>query len=137
MKENKKRHRYKGDYLEKSNARRKYKDAPENRLRRGHQQREANHKGSEKEEELNRVLSAFSLTLRPRKTQTSLFNHCTFQRCVFMLPTRFVRTSRNGSTVSENMEPLSLLSTSRGILTARVMMNIMLAIRYFFPDAGN
>ena len=29
------------------------------------------------------------------------------------------------------MEPLSLLSTSRGVLTARVMMN-MLAIRYFF-----
>ena len=28
------------------------------------------------------------------------------------------------------MEPLSLLSTSRGVLTARVMMN-MLAIRYF------
>ena len=35
------------------------------------------------------------------------------------------------SIVSQNMEPLSLLSTSRGVLTARVMMN-MLAIRYFF-----
>ena len=34
------------------------------------------------------------------------------------------------SIVSQNMEPLSLLSTSRGVLTARVMMN-MLAIRYF------
>ena len=33
--------------------------------------------------------------------------------------------------VSQNMKPLSLLSTSRGVLTARVMMN-MLAIRYFF-----
>ena len=40
------------------------------------------------------------------------------------------------SIVSPNMEPLSLLSTSRGVLTARVMMN-MLAIRYFFPNAGN
>ena len=34
------------------------------------------------------------------------------------------------SIVSQNMEPLSLLSTSRCVLTARVMMN-MLAIRYF------
>ena len=40
------------------------------------------------------------------------------------------------SIVSPNMEPLSLLSTSRGVLTARVMMN-MVAIRYFFPNAGN
>ena len=40
------------------------------------------------------------------------------------------------SIVSQNMEPLSLLSTSRGVLTARVMMN-MLAIRYFFSNAGN
>ena len=35
------------------------------------------------------------------------------------------------SIVSQNMELLSLLSTSRVVLTARVMMN-MLAIRYFF-----
>ena len=35
------------------------------------------------------------------------------------------------SIVSQNMEPLSLLSISRGVLTARVMMN-MLAILYFF-----
>ena len=35
------------------------------------------------------------------------------------------------SIVSQNMKPLSLLSTSQGVLTARVMMN-MLAIRYFF-----
>ena len=40
------------------------------------------------------------------------------------------------SIVSPNMEPLSLLSTSRGVLTARVMMN-MVAIQYFFPNAGN
>ena len=43
---------------------------PENRLKRGHQQREAIHKGSEKEEEVSRVLSGFFLTLRPRKIQT-------------------------------------------------------------------
>ena len=35
------------------------------------------------------------------------------------------------SIVSQNMEPLSLISTSLGVLTARVMMN-MLAIQYFF-----
>ena len=40
------------------------------------------------------------------------------------------------SIVSQNMEPLSLLSTSRGVLTVRVMMN-MLAIRYFFPNVEN
>ena len=61
-KENKKRHKYKGEYLEKSNPRGKYKDAPENRLK----QREANYKVSEKEEEVSRVLYGFSLTLRPR-----------------------------------------------------------------------
>ena len=44
--------------------------APENRPKRGHYQREANHKGSEKEEGVNRVLSGFSLTLRPSKLQT-------------------------------------------------------------------
>ena len=53
------------------------------------------------------------------------------QHCVFILSTRFVRISGNGSIVSQNMEPLSLLSTFRGALTTRVMMN-MLAIRYFF-----
>ena len=73
-KENKERLKYKGEYVEKSNARRKYKDAPENRPRRGHQQREANHKGSEKEEEVSRVLAGFSLTLRPRKIQISFNN---------------------------------------------------------------
>ena len=34
------------------------------------------------------------------------------------------------SIVSQNMEPLSLISTSLGVLTSRVMMNI-LAIQYF------
>ena len=41
--------------------------APKYRLKRGHQQREGNHKGSEKEEEVSRVLSGFSVTLRPGK----------------------------------------------------------------------
>ena len=41
--------------------------APENRLKRGHQQREANYKGFEKEEEISHVVWGFSLTLRPRK----------------------------------------------------------------------
>ena len=38
------------------------------------------------------------------------------------------------SIVLLNMEPFSLLSTSRGVLTALVTMNI-LAIRYFFLNA--
>ena len=38
--------------------------------------------------------------------------------------------------VSQNMDPLSLRSRSRGVLTAQVMMN-MLAIKQFFPKAGN
>ena len=37
---------------------------PENRLKRGHQQREANHKGSEEKMGVSRFLSRFSLTLR-------------------------------------------------------------------------
>ena len=39
------------------------------------------------------------------------------------------------SIVSQNMEPLSLRSTSRGVRNARVMVN-MPPIRYFFPNAG-
>ena len=35
--------------------------APEDRLKRGHQQREVNHKGSEKGGEVNLVLSSFLL----------------------------------------------------------------------------
>ena len=61
-------------YLAKSNARRKYKDAPENRPGRDNQQREANYKGSDKDEEVSRILSVFSLALRPRKIQTFLNN---------------------------------------------------------------
>ena len=72
-KENKKRHKYKGEYLAKRNARRNDKDAPENRLRRGHEQREANYKGSEKEEGISRVLSRF-FSFSPRKIQ-NFFNN--------------------------------------------------------------
>ena len=52
---------------------RKYKDPPENRLRRDHQQR-ANYKGSEKDQAVSRVISGFSLTLRLRKIQTYFNN---------------------------------------------------------------
>ena len=44
------------------------------KLKRGHHQREANYKGSEKEEEVSRVLSGFSLTVRPRKIQSFFTN---------------------------------------------------------------
>ena len=44
------------------------------RLKKGHQQREANYKGSPKEEGLSRVLSGYSLTLRPRKNSNFLFS---------------------------------------------------------------
>ena len=44
--------------------------APVNRLKRSRQQREANYKDSEKEEEVSRVFFGFSLTLRLRKIQT-------------------------------------------------------------------
>ena len=40
---------------------------PENRLKRGHQQREAIHKGSEKEEEVSRVLSGFFSYVKAQK----------------------------------------------------------------------
>ena len=51
--------------------------ATENRLKRGHQYREANHKGSEKYEEVICVLSEFSVTLRLRKIQ-SFFSQSSF-----------------------------------------------------------
>ena len=40
------------------------------------------------------------------------------------------------SIVSQNMEPLSLRSTSRGVRNARLTVN-MPVIRYFFPNGGN
>ena len=43
-------------------------------LKRSHQQREANYKGSENEEKVSRVLSGFSLALRPRKIQSFFTN---------------------------------------------------------------
>ena len=51
--------------------------ATENRLKRGHQYREANHKGSEKNEEVICVLSEFSVTLRLSKIQ-SFFSQSSF-----------------------------------------------------------
>ena len=64
-----------GEYLAKSNARGKYKDVQENRLKRGHQQTEAIYKGSKKEEEVSRVLSGFHLTLRPGKSKNLFFTN--------------------------------------------------------------
>ena len=66
-KEDKQGHKWKGEYLAKSNTRRKYKEAPENRLRRGRQQSEVNYKGSMKEEEVSHVLSGFSLNALAQK----------------------------------------------------------------------
>ena len=56
----------------KNNTRRKCKDSLENRLKRVHQLREGNYKESKKEEEVSRVLSGFSLMLRPRKNSNLL-----------------------------------------------------------------
>ena len=75
-KENTKTYQLKCEYLAVSNARRKYKDAPEERLKRGYQQREANYKGSEKEEEESRVSSGFSLTLEGPEKYKPFFIHC-------------------------------------------------------------
>ena len=52
---------------------------------RGHQQREANYKGFEKNEVVRRVLSGFSLTLRPRKIQTFFNNRCLIPASVYNL----------------------------------------------------
>ena len=50
---------------------------PENRLKRGHQQREAIHKGSEKEEEVSRVLSGFFSYVKSQKN-SNLFSQSSF-----------------------------------------------------------
>ena len=47
-------------------------------MKRGYQQREANYKGSAKEEEVGRVLSGFSLSLRPRKKFKLFFYQSSF-----------------------------------------------------------
>ena len=44
----------------------------------GHQQREANYRGSAKEEEVSRVLSGFSLTLGPRTNSNFVFYQSSF-----------------------------------------------------------
>ena len=64
---------------------RKYKDASENRPTRGHQQREANCKRSEKDEVVSHVLSGFSLTLGPRKIHTFFNSRCLILALVYDL----------------------------------------------------
>ena len=66
MKENKRGQKWKGEESLESREEQSEKEiqrAPENRLQRAHQQREAKHKakGSEKEVEVSRVLSGFFL----------------------------------------------------------------------------
>ena len=55
----------------------------ENRLKRGLQQIEANYKGSMKEEELSRVLSGLSLTLRLRKIQTLFYQKVRIPQVIY------------------------------------------------------
>ena len=68
---------------------------------------------------VNKLMGKMELVLL-RDEWISLFSHGTFQRYVFVLSTRFVRTS--GKFVSKKIEPFSLRSTSRGKLIALVMM---------------
>ena len=51
---------------------------PPYRLKRGHQQREANYKGSTKEEKVCRVLCEFPLTLRPKRNSNFFFKRSSF-----------------------------------------------------------
>ena len=55
----------------------------ENRLKRGLQQIEANYKGSMKEEEVSRVLSGLSLTLRLRKIQTLFYQKVRIPQVIY------------------------------------------------------
>ena len=55
----------------------------ENRLKRGLQQIEANYKGSMKEEEVSRVLSRLSLTLRLRKIQTLFYQKVRIPQVIY------------------------------------------------------
>ena len=55
----------------------------ENRLKRGLQQIEANYKGSMKEEEVSRVLSGLSLTLRLRKIQTLFYQKVRIPQIIY------------------------------------------------------
>ena len=55
----------------------------ENRLKRGLQQIEANYKGSMKEEEVSRVLSGLSLTLRLKKIQTLFYQKVRIPQVIY------------------------------------------------------
>ena len=55
----------------------------ENRLKRGLQQIEANYKGSMEEEEVSRVLSGLSLTLRLRKIQTLFYQNVRIPQVIY------------------------------------------------------
>ena len=55
----------------------------ENRLKRDLQQIEANYKGSMKEEEVSRVLSGLSLTLRLRKIQTLFYQKVRIPQVIY------------------------------------------------------
>ena len=55
----------------------------ENRLKRGLQQIEANYKGSMEEEEVSRVLSGLSLTLRLRKIQTLFYQKVRIPQVIY------------------------------------------------------
>ena len=55
----------------------------ENRLKRGLQQIEANYNGSMKEEEVSRVLSGLSLTLRLRKIQTLFYQKVRIPQVIY------------------------------------------------------
>ena len=68
----------KGEYLARSNARRKYKDAPENRLRRGHQQREANFIGSEKEEGTGKLCLIWVFSNAKAQKNSNVFYQSSF-----------------------------------------------------------
>ena len=66
-----------------------------------------------------------------RNESISLFSHGTFSTMFSCFLLDSLELPEMVSIVSPNMKLLSLLSTSRSELTARVMMN-MLAIRHFF-----
>ena len=68
----------KGEYLARRNARRKYKDAPENRLRRDHQQREANFIGSEKEEGTGKLCLIWVFSNAKAQKNSNVFYQSSF-----------------------------------------------------------
>ena len=68
----------KGEYLARSNARRKYKDAPENRLGRDHQQREANFIGSEKEEGTGNLCLIWVFSNAKAQKNSNIFHQSSF-----------------------------------------------------------